>query len=223
MNFATVVVERGEIFPSPVTAYGLTYAKASATIPGNGDANTTHLTLLCYEQEGPKLNTFMNWEKDQRMLVCGQIMFSGDSDKRGEPLEIIVNSIVPVGKDAQMNEIVLGNGFFGQGKEDVVKQKSGNYRVNVGTTLDNSDHTTWFYCELNEGLWQQKQDRIRSGRYCVVAGYIREYRKEEGDSPYRAIVARDFTVRKDKDAGGGSGRSAKSREIQVEPAPVIDL
>lgn len=223
MNFATVVVELEEISAAPVNAYGLTYAKATAIIPGNGEKNTTYFTLLCYEQDGPKLSTFMHWEKGQRMLVTGQVFFTGHAEDRGKPLDIVVNSIVPVGKDVEMNEIVLGNGFFGQGQQDAVQQKNGNYRINVGTTLDNSDHTTWFYCELNEGLWKQKRDNIRSGRYCVVAGYIREYRKEEGDSPYRAIVARDFTVRKDKDAGSGSGRSPKSREIQVEPAPVIDL
>ena len=40
---------------------------------------------------------------------------------------------------------------------------------------------------------------LRKGRAICVQGYLREYRKDDSDSsPYRAIVANDFTTRKDR-------------------------
>ena len=93
--------------------------------------------------------------------------------------------------------------------------------VKIGTTLDNSEIVTWLFLETHESRRKKLTDRIRSGRPICVQGYLREYRKDGSDSPYRAIVASDFTTRKDKERtqrnpqtnGSAAGYS------EVDPTP----
>ena len=48
---------------------------------------------------------------------------------------------------------------------------------------DNSDVTTWLYLETHESRKPKLNERIRKGRPICVQGYIREYRKDDNDSP----------------------------------------
>ena len=91
----------------------------------------------------------------------------------------------------------------------------------VGTTLDNSDVTTWLYMELHESRKQKLSDRIRKGRPICIHGYLREYRKDDADSPYRAIVATDFSTRKELAKSGGNRTSTGSATGygEVDPTP----
>ena len=59
--------------------------------------------------------------------------------------------------------------------------KNGQVAIKIGTTLDNSDVTTWLFMELHEIRRSKLADRIRKGRGICVQGYIREYRKEDSD------------------------------------------
>ena len=52
--------------------------------------------------------------------------------------------------------------------------------------------------ETHESRKGKLNDRIRKGRAICIQGYLREYRKDDSDSPYRAIVASDFSTRKDR-------------------------
>ena len=73
----------------------------------------------------------------------------------------------------------------------------GQIAIKIGTTLDNSDVTTWLFMELHESRKGKVSERVRKGRNICVHGYLREYRKEGDTSPYRAIVANDFSTRKE--------------------------
>ena len=117
------------------------------------------------------------------------------------------------------NQVVLGNAFFG---DDQVKDRKNNQvATKIGTTLDNSDVTTWLYLETHESRKKKLTDRIRKGRAICVQGYLREYRKDDGGSPYRAIVASDFSTRKD------SGKARRRPEsdgsaagyAEIDPTP----
>jgi hypothetical protein len=55
-----------------------------------------------------------------------------------------------------------------------------------------------------------------------VHGYIREYRKEGDTSPYRAIVANDFSTRKDLEKSQGSKDQSKGKAkgyAETDPIP----
>ena len=61
-----------------------------------------------------------------------------------QPLDLIVTTIEPnIPQDMYCNQVVLGNAFFGSMKSVTVK--TGQVAVKIGTTLDNSDVTTWLY------------------------------------------------------------------------------
>ena len=64
-------------------------------------------------------------------------------------------------------------------------------------------------------------DRIRKGRAICVQGYLREYRKDDSDSPYRAIVASDFTTRKEQRKTGTESETTGSAAgyAEVDPTP----
>ena len=117
------------------------------------------------------------------------------------------------------NQVVLGNAFFGD--DQVKERKNGMVATKIGTTLDNTDVTTWLYLEINEQRKAKLSERIRKGRPICVQGYLREYRKDDGDSPYRAIVANDFSTRKElpRTGGGKTSTGSAAGYAEVDPTP----
>lgn len=110
----------------------------------------------------------------------------------------------------------------GPGKDEAKDRKNGICAIKIGTTLDNSDVTTWLYMELHECRKPKLLERFRSGRPICVHGYIREYRKEGDTSPYRAIVANDFSTRKDLEKSQGSKDQSKGKAkgyAETDPIP----
>ena len=75
--------------------------------------------------------------------------------------------------------------------------------------------------ECHESRKTKLQDRIRKGRPICVQGYLREYRKDDSDSPYRAIVANDFSTRKDRPSSNKNpaGNSQAAGYTEVDPTP----
>ena len=117
------------------------------------------------------------------------------------------------------NQVVLGNAFF---SDDQIKERKNNVvACRIGTSLDESDVVTWLYLETNESRKKKLTERIRKGRGLCVQGYLREYRKDDSDSPYRAIVAHDFTTRKESRSARKnpqtSGTAAGYDEIDPTP------
>ena len=217
MNFIAATVELKSFVPDTVNAYGLVYSGANASIPSSSSAGEVQLRILCYNSEGPKLSAFKNWKEGTRALITGNIVFSEDTK---QPLDLIVNTIeTNVPQDMYCNQVVLGNAFFG---DDQIKDRRNNQvAVKIGTTLDNSEVTTWLYLETYEARKKKLQERIRKGRAICVQGYIREYRKDDSDSPYRAIVASDFTTRKERISAGRNPQTNASAAgyTEVDPTP----
>ena len=217
MNFiaATVVLKASN--SEPVTAYGLSYRTAEAAIPGAGGNSEVRLRLLCYDRAGQKLDAFTNWKEGNRALITGNLVFSDDTSK---PLDLIVSTIeTTVPQDMYCNQVVLGNSFFAS--DEIKERKNGVVAVKIGTTLDNSDITTWLFLETHESRKKKLEERIRKGRAICVQGYIREYRKDDSDSPYRAIVASDFTTRKEQRKNGRNPQTNGSAAgyAEVDPTP----
>ena len=75
--------------------------------------------------------------------------------------------------------------------------------------------------ELHESRKKKLTERIRKGRAVCVQGYLREYRKDDTDSPYRAVVANDFTTRKELQKNGGRQASTGTAAgyAEVDPSP----
>ena len=217
MNFIAATVELRSSIADPINAYGLDYRGANAVVPAGNSAGEVKLRLLCYNREGAKLGAFTNWKEGTRALVTGNIVFTDDASA---PLDLIVTTIEPnIPQDMYCNQVVLGNAFFGD--DQIKERKNAQVAVKIGTTLDNSDVTTWLYLETHESRKPKLTDRIRKGRAICVQGYLREYRREDGGSPYRAIVASDFTTRKDtrkaqkrpEESGSAAGYT------EVDPTP----
>ena len=217
MNFIAATVELRSSIADPINAYGLDYRGANAVVPAGNSAGEVKLRLLCYNREGAKLGAFTNWKEGTRALVTGNIVFTDDASA---PLDLIVTTIEPnIPQDMYCNQVVLGNAFFGD--DQIRERKNAQVAVKIGTTLDNSDVTTWLYLETHESRKPKLTDRIRKGRAICVQGYLREYRREDGGSPYRAIVASDFTTRKDtrkaqkrpEESGSAAGYT------EVDPTP----
>lgn len=217
MNFIAATVELKSLVPDPIDAYGLPYRGADAAVPSSNSAGEVRLRLLCYDRQGPKLEAFENWKPGTRALVTGNLVFSDDAK---QPLDLIISTIEPnVPQDMYCNQVVLGNAFFGS--DEIKERKNSQVAVKIGTTLDNSEVTTWLFMETHESRKKKLNDRIRKGRPICVQGYIREYRKDDSDSPYRAIVASDFSTRKD---GKSSRRNPQtngsaSGYTEVDPTP----
>ena len=217
MNFIAATVELRSAIPDPINAYGLQYRGADAVIPAGSSAGEVKLRLLCYDRGGPKLSAFSFWKAGSRALVTGNIVFSDDPN---QPLDLLISTIeTNVPADMYCNQVVLGNAFFGD--DQIKERKNEQVAVKIGTTLDNSDVTTWLYLETHESRKPKLNDRIRKGRPICVQGYLREYRKDSGGSPYRAIVASDFTTRKDQ--GKARRRPEESGSAagyaEVDPTP----
>jgi hypothetical protein len=217
MNFIAATIELKEQINDPVEAYGLTYCAAYAVVPANGAASEVRFRVLCYDREGPKRQSFKDWKTGTRALVTGNIVFSDDTSR---PLDLIVTTIEQnIPKDMYCNQVVLGNAFFGS--DEVKERKNGMVATKIGTTLDNSDVTTWLFLELHEQFKKKITDRLRKGRAVCVQGYLREYRKDDSDSPYRAIVANDFSTRKElaKSTGNRTQTGTASGYTEVDPTP----
>ena len=217
MNFIAATVELRTGITDPINAYGIDYRGAHAVVPAGNSAGEVKLRLLCYNREGAKLSAFNNWKEGTRALVTGNIVFSDDA---AAPLDLIITTIEPnIPQDMYCNQVVLGNAFFGD--DQIKERKNSQVAVKIGTTLDDSDVTTWLYLETHESRKPKLEKRIRKGRAICVQGYLREYRREDGGSPYRAIVASDFTTRKDtrkaskrpEQSGSAAGYS------EIDPTP----
>ena len=217
MNFIVATVELRDFITDPITAYGLDYCGANAVVPSNGSTSEVRFRVLCYNRAGAKLESFGAWKPGTRALITGNIVFSDDTSK---PLDLIVTTIEQnIPKDMYCNQVVLGNAFFGD--DQVKERKNGMVATKIGSTLDNSDVTTWLYMELHESRKKKLTERIRKGRAVCVQGYLREYRKDDADSPYRAIVANDFSTRKELAKGGGGKAQTGSAAgySEVDPTP----
>ena len=218
MNFIAATVELRSHSTNTVEAYGLEYHAADAVVPGNGGGSEVKLRLLCYNREGAKLSTVKDWKETTRALVTGNLVFSEDP---AEPLDLIITTIeTNIPQDMYCNQIVLGNAFFAS--DEIKERKNNSLAVKIGTSLDNSDIVTWLFMETHESRKKKLEDRIRKGRPICVQGYLREYRKEGDEgSPYRALVATDFTTRKDRpktDRNPAAGGTAKGY-TEVDPVP----
>ena len=218
MNFIAATVELRSHCSDTIDAFGLEYCGANAVLPGNGSNSEVKLRLLCYNREGPKLATFKDWSDGRRALVTGNLTFSDDP---AEPLDLIISTVeTNVPQDMYCNQVVLGNAFFGS--DEIKERKNSSVAIKIGTTLDNSETTTWLFMETHESRKKKLQDRIRKGRQICVQGYLREYRKEGDDgSPYRAIVASDFTTRAErkKSERNPAANSTASGYTEVDPVP----
>ena len=218
MNFIATTVELRGSSTDTVNAYGLDYRSVDAVIPAGSSDGEVKLRLLCYNRPGPKLDAFTNWKEGKRALITGNLVFSDDTK---QPLDLVVTTIESnIPQDMYCNQVVLGNAFFGS--DEIKERKNSQLAVKIGTTLDNSDVTTWLYMETHESRKTKLSERIRKGRGICVQGYIREYRKEGDTSPYRAIVANDFTTRKDRERTGGSSRATGQAKGYAEVDPVPD-
>lgn len=218
MNFIAATVELRSHQSDSINAYGLNYCSANAVVPSNNSYGEVQLRLLCYNRAGGKLDSFKEWKEGTKALVTGYVVFSDDTS---QPLDLLVTTLEPnIPQDMYCNQVVLGNAFFG--KDEVKDRKNGMCAIKIGTTLDNSDVTTWLYMELNETRKDKINKRFRSGRPICVHGYIREYRKEGDTSPYRAIVANDFSTRKDLEKAQKSGDQSKGQAkgyAETDPIP----
>ena len=218
MNFIAATVELRSIIPDEVNAYGLSYRAADAVIPSGSSNGEVKLRALCYNRGGSKLDAFLDWKAGSRALVTGYIVFSDDTS---QPLDLLVTTIeFNIPQDMYCNQVVLGNAFFGS--DEVKERKNGQLAVKIGTTLDNADTTTWLFMELHESRKAKLTDRLRKGRGICVHGYLREYRKEGDTSPYRAIVANDFSTRKERERSqrsSATGKAAGYGAADVDPVP----
>ena len=216
MNFIAATVELREFVADPINAYGLDYNGANAVIPSGNSAGEVKLRLLCYNRQGPKLDTFKGWKQGTRALITGNLVFSDDTS---QPMDLIVTTIEPnIPQDMFCNQVVLGNAFFGS--DEIKERKNSQIAIKIGTTLDNSDVTTWLFMETHDSRKSKLTERVRKGRPICVQGYLREYRKEGDTSPYRAIVANDFTTRKDREQSSRKAATGAAKGYaEVDPVP----
>lgn len=217
MNFIAATVELRSFVPDQISAYGLAYRGADAVVPASNSAGEVKFRLLCYDRSGNKLSAFEQWTPGTRALITGNIVFGDDPS---QPLDLIISTIeTNIPKDMYCNQVVLGNAFFAA--DEIKERKTGQLAVKIGTSLDNSDIVTWLYLETHESRKKKLQDRVRSGRAVCIQGYLREYRKDDSDSPYRAIVASDFTTRKEREKSSKNPQinGSASGYTEVDPTP----
>ena len=218
MNFITATIELRSHIPDQINAYGLSYRGADAVIPSSNSSSETRVRLLCYDAAGEKLTAFQGLNPSSRILISGQIYFGDDPS---QPLDVIVSTIESnIPQSMYCNHVLLGSAFFGK-KEPSDRGEGRTSFVKIGTSLDNSDVTTWLFMEVPDARKQKLTDRYRSGRPVCVQGYMREYRKEDGADPYRAIVATDFTTRKEqrKSRSNPATNGSAAGYAEVDPTP----
>ena len=218
MNFIAASIEL-KTHTDRVSAYGLNYLSADAVVAGGNGNNEVRFRLLCFDKEGDKLSSFLAWKPNTRALITGNIVFSNEI---GQPLDLIITTLeTNVPQDLFCNQVVLGNAFFRDG--EYKERDNGTLAVKIGSTLDNSDITTWLFMETHSSRKAKLDDRIRKGRPVCISGYLREYRKDGENSPYRAIVAQDFTTRKEREKaasrGPATGQAAGYSDNDLDPTP----
>ena len=217
MNFIAATIELRSFISDPINAYGLDYRGADAVVPSGSGSSEVKLRVLCYDREGAKLSLFKDWKPGTRALITGNLVFSDDTSK---PLDLIITTIEPgIPDSVYCNQVVLGNAFFAT--DEIKERKNNQVAVKIGTSLDNSDIVTWLFLETHESRKKKLTDRIRKGRPICVQGYLREYRKDDNDSPYRDIVASDFTTRKDREKTSRNPQTNGSAAgyTEVDPTP----
>tara|TARA_B100000405_G_scaffold125861_1_gene87845 strand:- start:5411 stop:6070 length:660 start_codon:yes stop_codon:yes gene_type:complete len=217
MNFIAATIELRSFISDPINAYGLDYRGADAVVPSGSGSSEVKLRVLCYDREGAKLSLFKDWKPGTRALITGNVVFSDDTSK---PLDLIITTIEPgIPDSVYCNQVVLGNAFFAT--DEIKERKNNQVAVKIGTSLDNSDIVTWLFLETHESRKNKLTNRIRKGRPICVQGYLREYRKDGNDSPYRAIVASDFTTRKDREKSSRNPQTNGSAAgyTEVDPTP----
>ena len=217
MNFIAATVELKSFIQDPINAYGLDYRGADAVVPGGSGNSEVRLRILCYDRAGAKLDAFQGWKPGTRALITGNLVFTEDYTK---PLDLIITTIeTNVPADMYCNQVVLGNAFFAE--DQIKERRNEQVAVKIGTSLDNSDIVTWLYLETHESRKKKLQDRIRKGRALCIQGYLREYRKDDTDSAYRAIVASDFSTRKEQKRSGRNPQTNGSAAgyTDVDPTP----
>jgi len=218
MNFITATIEIRSHIPDQITAYGLPYRGAEAVIPSSNSASETRIRLLCYDAAGEKLTAFQGIKPATRVLISGNIYFGDDPSK---PFDVVVSTIESnIPQNMYCNHVLLGNAFFSK-KEPQDRGEGRTSYCKIGSTLDNSDVTTWLFMEVPDARKKKLVDRFRAGRQICVQGYLREYRKDDNQDPYRAIVASDFTTRKDKPSNGRAAPATGSAAGygQIDPVP----
>ena len=216
MNFIAATIELRSFISDPINAYGLDYRGADAVVPSGSGSSEVKLRVLCYDREGAKLSLFKDWKPGTRALITGNLVFSDDTSK---PLDLIITTIEPgIPDSVYCNQVVLGNAFFAT--DEIKERKNNQVAVKIGTSLDNSDIVTWLFLETHESRKKKLTDRIRKGRPICVQGYLREYRKDDNDSPYRAIVASDFNSRKDRETSRNPQTNGSAAGYtEVDPTP----
>ena len=218
MNFIAATIELKSFISDPIHSYGLDYRGANAVVPSGNSSGEVRFRLLCYDRAGAKLTAFEGWKPGTRALVTGNIVFSDDTS---QPLDLIVTTLeTNIPADMYCNQVVLGNAFFGS--DEIRDRRNNQVAVKIGTTLDNTDTTTWLYMETHDSRKKKLTDRIRKGRAICVQGYLREYRKDDSDSPYRAIVASDFTTRKEQPRTSRNPQTNGSAAGYAEADPTPD-
>ena len=217
MNFIAATVELRNLQPDTINVYGIDYRVADAVIPSSNSAGEVRLRTLCYAGGQAKLGSFLEWKEGTRALITGNLVFSDDAAK---PLDLIISTFeYNIPQTMYCNQVVLGNAFFAS--DEIKERKNDQVAVKIGSTLDNSEVTTWLYMETHESRKKKLNDRIRKGRPICVQGYFREYRKDDSDSPYRAIVASDFTTRKDRVQNGRNPQTSGTAKgyTEIDPTP----
>ena len=216
MNFIAATVELKSISADPVNAYGLSYRAADAVIPSGSSGSEVRLRALCFDRAGAKLDSFLDWKPGTRALITGYVVFSDDTT---QPLDLLVTTIeFDIPQQMYCNQVVLGNAFFAS--DEIKERKNDQVAIKIGTTLDNSDTVTWLFMELHSSRKSKLTDRVRKGRNICVHGYLREYRKEGDTSPYRAIVANDFSTRKERERTQASRSTGQAKGYaEVDPVP----
>ena len=216
MNFIAATVVLKSSSTDPVTAYGLSYGSADAVVPGGNGNSEVRLRLLCYDRAGAKLDAFTAWKEGNRALITGNLVFSDDTSK---PLDLIISTLeTNVPQEMYCNQVVLGNAFFAS--DEIKERKNDQVAIKIGTSLDNSDTVTWLFMELHSSRKAKLADRVRKGRNICVHGYLREYRKEGDTSPYRAIVANDFSTRKEREQTKSTRSTGQAKGYaEVDPVP----
>ena len=176
-----------EIIPDPIKLTGLSIAVLTLLCPVVIVTLKSDFGFSATTEQDQSSTRSTTGKEGTRALITGNLVFSDDTTK---PLDLIVSTIeTNVPQDMYCNQVVLGNAFFGS--DEIRDRKNSQCAVKIGTTLDNSDVTTWLYLEttrITKNL--NSLSRIRKGRPICVQGYLREYRKDDSDSPYRAIVAK---------------------------------
>jgi len=219
MNFICATIELKDFVGDPINAYGLDYCGANAAVPANSSASEVRFRVLCYSRSGPKLQAFLDWKPGTRALITGNLVFNDDPS---QPLDLIVTTLeTNIPQEMYCNQVILGNAFFGK-PETIKERDNGTIACKIGTTLDNSEVTTWLWMETHASRKEKFYDRHRSGRHCCIQGYIREWRTEGDDGCYRAIVSNDFSTRKDQDKSRRNPQTGGSASgySEVDPTPV---